>query len=1367
MIREHRVTHNLVAAAAGLLLALWVFTHADLLCAAPDTLIRFTLTGCFALLILLRPKPEHALPALPLALVLTAGLLGVALHTVGIVFVVHQLEWIGLLAVVGACLARALPPHSARDALKALFLLYWAHPLPSQLLGGFQITMQQLSVTGAEWLLHTLNVRVWADGLVLKSGPHIYEVPVWCSGMRTATTVFLLAIGLGVVKRLALHQKVLAVAAALLQAIALNVVRISAMVLLVPQLNAVSSVDFLHNTTGVVVIAAVFLVYLEMEIMRRTKHRTDRRAGELNPDLADILNEHPPFWRRVVNHPGGIATVLIILLIVGFLGNKHRPSHRTAMYRGVAEALRDGGHLADAERLGWEVYAMAPHDIAWESAMLRLLVMRGKYSEALDRLAMLPPDEGQHEVERRILSAYSLMGLQQHEQARALIEELPAPVRDEDPRVAMILAEMAYHADSPAEVAQRVITAAQWGPNIRRIRALYPYLRLSREWTAISETDPRTAYPDPVQALSAAEAFMNLNRVMDVASLTRRAVDTWPHDPRLLAPLFYLTGKRPDGGWEPHYAAHLRGCLPTMQDPDVLYALTHNTFQLLRPDLAWSIYDRINTIDPTYPGLAMMAVRYGSKWFDFRRRFLGVPAGHAWESINLKAYYHVGLLTPMWDYVCRTVPLGDTLSVVDVVSVRKRLLKEVLLQFNALAEQDTLSLAMRYEYAFAREIDKDLDGARTLLAAIADDYPAQTETARIELSAMYERKGDWQNIYETLRTYLDTNDKPQLGVLMRLATAQHNLHLGLGALHTARQCLHHFPESPEAAGVLSMVLRAYDSPEAALRVISSERLRHHRVLDVMQAEALSQTQRFTEFRRFTKSALVNVPPISPETPQVYALPSAELALNWHLLFVPSQAEFASHATRIRNNQPRTSSPFLRDLYTIWLACYANDAPGSLLTPASWMACGRDATERSIALNQLILILCQRQAFDAARTAAEAATTNQPEMAIHWRFRIGLSGADPAVVNEARMHCPADSEIWLAALLNHCRAGLATPKAPPPQPDLVHDVEAAIASNSFPPATLTRAAELLLRAGYQDLAIQLARHTSDIARSLLPAHIIGLRCAILAGDRTWAEACTLEALGASLHPPPELYRKLVQIKIEDSELDIDDDMVAALKNLRRSDPDNVVWARMLSFVRFKRGGWEVLDSLNQANAALAGGATDRATYMIGAEAARLLQNSDRATDLLRQGLERYPNDPAMLNNLAYTLANTPSRVAEALELIPLLLPRTSSAPWLIDTIALVYLRNDKLKEAEQALGWAATPPPEGSVEWFRHQLRKAEIAFRRDELQKTISLIRTILTGSKRIPDEEIMTANRLLSKADEALRQLGQKPERTGGAGGE
>ncbi len=1355
MTRDNRATRSVVATAAGLLLGLWVFTHLRQLTSAPDTFIRFILTGVFAVLIVLRPKPDR--PARPVRtwIVLLSGLLGALAHITGIVFGIHQAEWLGLLAVAAACLGWSLPGHYARDAAKALFLLYWAHPLPSQVLGSLQITMQQISVTGSEWLLHILNVRVWADGLVLKTGLHIFEVPAWCSGMRTATTVFLLALGLGLVKRLALHQKVVAVFAALLQALALNILRITTMVLLVPQLPDVDSVDFLHDTAGVIVIAAVFLVYLEIEFMRRTKLRVDRKTNELAPEIETILREPPPFWRHVVDHSGRIVAGLLLIALTVIAGVKLRPYHRTERYRGVAESMRDSGQLADAERLGWKVQTIEPDNDEWMSTMLRLLVMRAKYREALEHLGTLAPAEGQRALEHQILAAYSLMGLRRHAEARAIIDTMPEEIRDTDPRVAMILAEMAFYANDPDEVAKRVITAAQWGPNIGRIRALYPYLRLGRKWEVISDTDPRKSYRDPAEALSAAEAFMNLDQVLDVATLARQAVEDWPQDSRLLVPLFYLTGKRPDEGWERRYAAHLRRCLPAIKDPNELYSLVENCFHIRRPDLAWSIHKRVSEIDPRYPGLTMMAVRYGQRWFSFRQRYLGIPSTSAWDAVDLTSYFHVGRLTPMWAFVCDLIPLGPALGVTDTVPVRKDMLADVLEQFRMLDEQERLSLSMRYEYAFALEIDKRMDDARAVLERIAKTHPEQTETSRVELSAMYERQGDWISVYETLRTYPDDTELPRLTPLLRLATAQLNLQLGLGAIRTSRAAVHHYPNSGEAAGILSHALRDYDSPEAALAALSRNILFRTPDLKAMEAEVLMRTQRFSEYRRIRKEALLATPPVLPNAKQGFSLPPAELSLNWHLIFIPTEQDFAKHAARIRANLPRTSSPFLRDLYTIWLACYDTDDPGVLLAPESWLACGRDSTERAIALSQLCLLLCRRQDYDAARAAAEAATIAQPHTPLHWRFLIGLSSGDQDVIGRARAACPQDSEIWLAWLLSICRDGLASPADPPDRPGLVETIGDAVANGSFSPATLTRAAELLLRAGYRDAAVAVARRATDEARTLLPAYIIGLRCAILSRDPEWAESCTLSALRSALRPPPTLYRRLVEIKMDDGDLDIDDDMVEALKHLRRSDPDNELWARMLSLVRFRRGGWEVLDSLTQATAALDAGATDRMTYIIGAEAARLLHNPGRATDLLRQGLKRYPNDVIMLNNLAYTLADTPDRTAEALDILPSLLPRTTGSPWLIDTVALVYLRNDRLKEAEQALGWIMKEPPPGSPEAFRYRLRQAEIALRRDELQKTAAILRSILRGSKGIADEDILNANRMLSRADEMLRQLG------------
>jgi len=164
-----------LASAAGLFLV-WVVTNLRHLAATQNGTIRFFLTAFFGLMILLRPKPARdrartapLLPAWAAALLVVAA---AAMAVLGMMFYVHQVEWLGLLLLLYACLNWALPPRFARDLPLALLLIYWAHPLPSQLFGPLQLAMQRWSVAGSEWLLHLLNVRVWGDGLVLRTFPH-------------------------------------------------------------------------------------------------------------------------------------------------------------------------------------------------------------------------------------------------------------------------------------------------------------------------------------------------------------------------------------------------------------------------------------------------------------------------------------------------------------------------------------------------------------------------------------------------------------------------------------------------------------------------------------------------------------------------------------------------------------------------------------------------------------------------------------------------------------------------------------------------------------------------------------------------------------------------------------------------------------------------------------------------------------------------------------------------------------------------------------------------------------------------------------------------------------------------------------------
>ena len=168
--------------------------------------VRVFLAILFPLLIILRRKPEHSdfqrniQPWLMITLSLTAAVFLV----VGLIFDIHQLEWLGLLGLVFFALSLWLPDNYRRDLCLAFLLLYFMHPIPGQLYGGIQRAMQAWSVSGAENLLHAFNVRVWQEGMVIHTGYSIFEVPAACSGMKTAMTVFLSCLGVGVLYRLCL-----------------------------------------------------------------------------------------------------------------------------------------------------------------------------------------------------------------------------------------------------------------------------------------------------------------------------------------------------------------------------------------------------------------------------------------------------------------------------------------------------------------------------------------------------------------------------------------------------------------------------------------------------------------------------------------------------------------------------------------------------------------------------------------------------------------------------------------------------------------------------------------------------------------------------------------------------------------------------------------------------------------------------------------------------------------------------------------------------------------------------------------------------------------------------------------------------------
>lgn len=1333
----------LVLCAALILFLAWIAAHHSRLLGDQNDTIRISLSTLFAILVLAGRKSLTPSPQSAARRVLLPAVTGSVAAIAGIMFDVKQLEWIGLLALLFACLKWSLPRKSARDILTALFLFYWVHPAPGNVFLVFQMVMQRLSVNTSEWLLHMLNVRVWADGLVLRTGFNTYEVPAWCSGMSTATTVFLLAIGLCTLKRFRWYETLVAVSAAVIQALVLNVLRISAMVILVARLQLPSAVKFLHDTTALIVISAVFLVYIEITLWEGMRRRRKETSLEINPGITDMLSEYPPAWRFLARYKGKITAIIMAVLVAAGLAWKSRPFHRAEMIKTVVGTLRDAGYLAEAEHAALEVLKMQPHDTAWQLTCARIFIMRSKFAESVELLEKIRVLSAGVETDRRILLAYSFMGMNDMDRAVTIIQALPDDVRDTDPRVAMILTEQAFFMNDPDTVATRITTAASWHPNQSRIRRLYPFLGKYRKWDAIADSDSNAPYTSAPASLAAIEANMNLRNPVRVAALTLDALARWPGDPRILQPLYFMSIRDGDGKWESRFAEHLSATVPLMVSNEEIYPLFEKCFGLGRPDLAWFLYNRMLAIDSDDPLIYLVAARYGSEWFSFRRRFLNLSARAYDERIDIRDMYRFACTLDIYKPTVDMVPLGRELSVPDPVPVRKQLLEKAITGFRKRDKDGAMSSNQQRQYVLALEMAGDADSTVKYVEELMDRHPESRRDLTVLLSEVYERKADWQNVYETLRDYLSGDPVSDLHLepMMRLCRAQAKLHLDVIAMRTARRMLDLYPGSPDAAEMSANLLLRNNMNEQALHLLLQPRPYRKRILDMLEAEALRRTQRYVELQNFARARFLTVAPVALDSRQAVILPPAELSLLWHQVYLPSADSFSRNAAVLRHNLPSATSPFMKNMITLWLEEYGGSEDGERRSEVggqksegggggitAWEACGRTPEEKAIALNQLTLLLCLTEDFAGARQAAAAAVKWMPDAPVLWHILISLSHGDAAITAEARANCPRDPEIWLAGLVTG-----------------VDPIESwSSQAEEMPCAYVTRAAEFLFRTERRDLAATLMRRAVGRARGLVAAHVMGVKCALYLLDREWALECTRSAIAASLAAPNLLYEQFIQLSVSDGDIQTDSETLNALRNLCKGDPDNVLWRQMLGYVRFQRGGWEIMDAMNEMMAAIDAGTTNRMPYVIAAEASRLLGNHDRACDLLRKGLEKHPGDIAILNNLAFTLADSPGKATEALDLIPSL-TREPVSPQILDTISEVYLRAGKLDDAQRATLDVLKATDNGTREWFRGQLHLAEIALARDSRKQAEDLLRQALSFSKGIPYEDILRAKRLLA----------------------
>jgi len=1359
---------------AGLYFGAWLLLNVVRLTGTQHGLIRLALGTGFALAILLRRKPApvpRAGGATRGAVLIAAALCGVLAEGFGIVFAVRQAEWLGMLLLLFACLRWSLPARYGPDLWRALLFLYWLHPIPSQIFGPLQLYMQRLSVAGAEFFLHIVNIRVWADGLVLKTGYHAFGVPESCSGMETATTVFLLGLGLGILRRLRWYESGGLIIAGLLQALALNILRVSLMVVFgVRHAGDPTFVTrFIHDTLGFLLLGVISLVVIELHLYENwRKSRKIRRelvraaraeaqetgagaglrpeaqeTGALTVDTSGLLvaadaqsDFVPPVWGVLMRGRWLVLGGLVLAVLVGVVAYRVRPVHRAEMLKDVAEGLQFRKDYEQARDVTGVARAIAPKDSALNFVRIQILLQSGEYAQVLEELRNIKGEEEADSPEARILGAYARMALGRREQALALIEELPPDVQ-RHPRVAIIMAEIASFAGEPDKAARHILRAPLWPGNIERIRRLYPFLGLHGKWRAIARSDLDVDYTDPKQALLVAQAHMNLREIGGVGAVVRKGLRLWPTEIRFLTPLYYLALKRPQSEWTLLYCRHLLRCLPST-GPDALAGLFDSCFRLRRPDLAWLLYRQIQATDASHPALPMAIARYGHLWLRFAKEYLGVELAGSAELIDLKPLYLATRDRQPWRLFWRRVPEIEKLTSDDLRATRLRALFDAITQLEARAEAGTLSREMGSLYVDALAMANRDGEAHAVLDRLAEQHPGSAEAFRIRHAELYDQAGDWQQVYETLRGYRPRDRALSAPFILR-CKALFNLRLYLCALADAERAVALFPDSSQAIALLVSVLEGMGETERAAYVLARTRVRKTRDIQRFEVMLLYGTERFREAERRCSEWLIPRLSIPSWKEQALVLPEAERALHWDETLVRTPSELAAGAATVRTNLTVATSPFLKNFNTLWLAAYeaqCRNIPNDL---AEWRACGRDPLEKAFALYQLGLLCAGQGKRGVAREVMREAVEQQPGSGLLQRLRIGLSAADRTVLEAARRACPQDPEVWLAWLVANVRARGGGDW-------LEQELAARTAQPDFPPETMTRAARFLLDRNLPQAAGLAAQYAQEHADGLLPAYVVALRCALTRKDYAAARRAIERAVACALDPPLLLQRYLVMLKGMAGHSDRD--LITALRELQTQEPDNLRWRMLLGAARFQRGGAETIDALYELSAAIESGTQDRWVYLLAAESARLVGNVDRAIRILRDARNLFAQDSAVLNNLIYTLAGEPAHLKEAVRLLPVLFELEGDELNVADTAAVVYMRDGQLDRAESMLADMIAWLPEGTHTWFNVRYHLAELAFRRGRHKDAREQLRALVRRED-CPAGVELEAGRLMQRLEQ------------------
>ncbi len=1317
----------------------------------PDWMVRLTLGILLAFALVASRPPvgrrakEGFFDRYPMGLPILAAVAAL-LSVLGLIVPVRQFEWLGLVLLLYAAIRWALPTHYRWNILKAFFLFYWIHPLPGQVFGPFEMWMQRLSVIGSEWLLHIFNHRIWADGFVLRMAGADFGVPQECSGMRTAVTVLLCTLGVGMLLRMRWYETFLFLVLGAAQVLALNILRIGSIVHFATRESLEISETVLHDTAGIFLLISIVLVQAEMVWWRSfsSKRRDYLRAwaaGDANPRQRSSFL--PPFWRVVVRYSAIGVLVLMAVAAVAGVGYKRRPTHQAAMIKGVIESLlHETPH--QAERAAIAALELTPDDRDLVTLKIRALVRGEKYEEALRLIETL--DEPLSHLERAMQSA-SLAALGRIPEAAEVLETLPENILKGHPTLAIFRAEYAARVDDPATAAEYVRHAAGTYVAVARVRALYPYLARRGQWQAIADTYHPSPYMDVDHALLSVHANMTVNRPEIAGRILRQAYTQWPDEIRLLGDLAQFAVRHPDSEWEERYEKAFFDHLDRL-DADRLSSLIGHGFRMRRPDLAWRAWQQLEELDPNDPALFLTAARHAGDWFVFRRRQVGKGARTALETVDMRDTYRDRRqepgFAPHWD----RVPLAEEMTSVPIEILRMRYLQRALTELEKREEADTLTVRLERTYALILGMTGRTRESRERLDALAAVYPGMAAEVLLQHALNYERDAEWQNSYEKLRRLMASVEFPSLRARLMYINATLNIGLGQLALQTAMTAVSEFPETPEAQTALAVCWEAFGFSEQALFILSRlpnvERMPFY-------AQLLFDAGRYQEARRIARVTGVSLRENATVTKPARVVP-AEMTVRLLPADPVPAAAMRVAAQRAATLANEAQSPFVAALRQLEADWFAAGGTGAVSRVDRWIKAGRDPVEKAAAVYNLAVLLVQQQQFDEARKAVETAMDISSDCVALWGLRVSLSEGDPDIAAAAYRRFPDVPQFWLAKLVTRLQPDAVAADNPDAlKAWTLKTIEDAVAAKRFPPGDMVRAADYLLRVGMLEAAALAARYAIDNGRGLETAYVVGLRSALKLRDTRWALSCALGGADHALNPQP-FYQMLVNLNFADGTLDRD--MVVALQYLQEQFPRETRWAEQLGFVHFRQGDpGRALSLLAPIVRSDDIRGVRIASLLLAAEAARLEQRPRHAASILEAALQEYPDNATLLNNLAYVMARESDLRERAVELLPRLARLAAETPESLDTIAVIYLETGQLERAAFYVDKALELVDERAYAYPYIKATKAEVLVAQGDARTGMQMIRAIVANPDYPPQIKNEIRRRMSDVGRNAINQ--------------